>query len=339
MPAPHSETGRRPLVLLYNSFFGEYPNFAGMDCELPCAFTSDKQRMKEADAVVFHLPGLETIRDVRKFPGQIWVGWSMESLANTPVRARTADMSRIDLHMNFQRSADIWCPYLPKPEEWKSALATPIAAKVEQRPAVLFQSASNNMSGRNAFAEELMRYLDVNSYGKFLNNRARPLPDRGIPTKMEIIRRYRFCLAFENTREPDYVTEKFYHPLLAGTIPVYRGAPNIDDFAPGDHCYIDANKFDTPMSLANHLRELASDEAAYASYFDWRSRPFRKTFQDLMIANSIEEFCRLASIVTDRMRDRPPSPCTRTASVGPATSIMARMKSAQSSLLARLWSR
>lgn len=255
------------------------------------------------------------------------------------MRSRPDDMSRLDLHMNFQRSADIWCPYLPKPEEWKSALATLVGRKSEPRPAVLLQSASNNMSGRNAFTRELMRYLDVDSYGKFLNNRALPLPDRGFPTKLEIIRRYRFCLAFENTCEPDYVTEKFYYPLLAGTIPVYRGAPNVEDFAPGEHCYINANKFDTPRSLANHLRELANDEAAYDSYFDWRSRPFRKTFQDLVDANSVEPFCRLVSIVTDRRRNRPPSPGTRAAPAGSAASIMERMKSAQSRLLARLWTR
>lgn len=38
-------------------------------------------------------------------------------------------------------------------------------------------------------------------------------------------------MAFENVIAMDYVTEKFYDPLIAGSVLVYLGAPNIADFA------------------------------------------------------------------------------------------------------------
>lgn len=59
-------------------------------------------------------------------------------------------------------------------------------------------------------------------------------------------RDYKFYLAFENSLYCDYVTEKFFHPLLHKTVPIVYGgtnysaiAPphsiiNVDDFANGD---------------------------------------------------------------------------------------------------------
>lgn len=34
--------------------------------------------------------------------------------------------------------------------------------------------------------------------------------------KVEALKRYKFSLAFENTNEEDYVTEKFFQSLVAG---------------------------------------------------------------------------------------------------------------------------
>lgn len=35
--------------------------------------------------------------------------------------------------------------------------------------------------------------------------------------KVETLKRYKFSLAFENSNEEDYVTEKFFQSLVAGT--------------------------------------------------------------------------------------------------------------------------
>ena len=37
--------------------------------------------------------------------------------------------------------------------------------------------------------------------------------------------RYKFVLAFENGVCDDYITEKFWRPLLVGSIPIYFGSP------------------------------------------------------------------------------------------------------------------
>jgi len=76
------------------------------------------------------------------------------------------------------------------------------------------------------YVKELMKYIDVDSYGSCLHNRDFPSEGggrhdmSGPERKTELLASYRFTLAFENTWTRDYVTEKFFQPLLAGSVPV-----------------------------------------------------------------------------------------------------------------------
>jgi hypothetical protein len=67
--------------------------------------------------------------------------------------------------------------------------------------------------------------------------------------KIDTISKYKFVLAFENTNSKDYVTEKIYHAFLAGTIPVYMGAPNAKNFIPFENSYINASGADISLSI------------------------------------------------------------------------------------------
>ena len=52
-------------------------------------------------------------------------------------------------------------------------------------------------------------------------------------------RRYRYCIAIENSVAVDYVSEKVYDALVAGCLPIYLGAPNFQDFIPHPDAVID----------------------------------------------------------------------------------------------------
>jgi len=91
-------------------------------------------------------------------------------------------------------------------------------------------------------------------------------------------RKYKFIIAFENVIDTDYVTEKFYEPLIKGSVPIYLGAPNIDDFAPGDNCFVDVRKFENPKSLADFIKACYDDEQLYAQFFEWKNKPLRQSF-------------------------------------------------------------
>jgi hypothetical protein len=159
----------------------------------------------------------------------------------------------------------------------RSRLLEPPKPKTAPAEAAFFASNPNALSGRSEYVRELMRYVNVDCYGRVLRNRELPR-DEGPPSKLETIARYRFDLAFENSISPDYVTEKFFDPLMAGSVPVYRGALNIEEFAPGDHCYINTADFHGPQKLADYLRHLSKNPVEYEAYFAWKERPLRESF-------------------------------------------------------------
>ena len=70
-----------------------------------------------------------------------------------------------------------------------------------------------------------MRQIPIDSYGRVYRNR-KLAEDDGRQSKLNAIARYRFCLSLENSLAPNYVTEKLFDPLMVGTLPVYRGAPD-----------------------------------------------------------------------------------------------------------------
>jgi hypothetical protein len=253
----------KQIILFFNDFFGTPIDTARLGNAGPCSFTTDRRLIGKAAAVVFHIPTLRRLGWIRKRRGQLWVAWSMESEVNYP--SHPAVMRRFDLVMSYRRSADIWCPYIPKRWEFEAALARPVPRK--DGLIAMFQSASLDRSGRNDFARELMAHMDVHSYGRFLNNRVLPEGDNGLATKLAVASRYKFCIGFENSIADDYVTEKFFDPLLAGSVPVYRGADNAGDFAPGENAFIDARRFAGAAELAEYLGHLDRDDDAYRAFF------------------------------------------------------------------------
>src|SRR5262249_35255071 len=138
------------------------------------------------------------------------------------------------------------------------------------------------------------------SYGTFMQNRSLAT-DLGRPSKLETIARYKFTLSFENACARDYVTEKFFDPLVAGSVPVYLGAPNVEDFAPGHHCFINVAEFPDPSKLANHLKALAEDVEAYRSFFAWKERPYCPGFCSLLARTGASPIARLCDIVQARL--------------------------------------
>ena len=50
-----------------------------------------------------------------------------------------------------------------------------------------------------------------------------------VPNKLDFCAQYKFNIAFENSVSPGYVTEKVMQPLAVHSIPIYYGAPNVEE--------------------------------------------------------------------------------------------------------------
>ncbi|OEO28518.1 hypothetical protein VW23_004475 [Devosia insulae DS-56] len=282
-----------PLILFRTPYFRGPVPLAGVPDELRHHFTTDQARLREADAVVFHIPDWRPTQldDTPKYPGQLWVLWSMESAVNYPRMADPDFLRHFDLSVTYERTADIWSSYLPGRAQWQAALAMPPPPKTETAPLVMFQSALIDGCGRNAFSGALMRQIPVDSYGRVYRNRTLS-EDFGRQSKLGTISRYHFCLSLENSLLDDYVTEKLFDPLLAGTVPVYRGAPNAREFAP-EHSFIDAEAYGGPRGLADYLRHLLESPGEYAAYFAWRQQPLPDWLEEKLTASATSFWLRL----------------------------------------------
>jgi hypothetical protein len=299
-------SSQETLILVFNSMWdqpvGEEPAVLGAGCRI----TSDVTTFGDAAAVVFHIPSLRKLPTLKP-RGQLWVAWSMESEVNYPRLRDPSFMRQFDLTMTYRLDADVavaYTSYYGDVANLARALRIPPRPKSGDKLASLFISSGINRSGRIEYATELMRYLEIHSYGRVLMNREVPLPDRGRPSKLDTLAHYKFDLSFENSCAEDYVTEKFFDPLVAGTVPVYLGAPNVDRFAPGDRCFINTGDFQNPKDLADYLLYLARDESAYAAYHSWKQHPFRPSFHELLEGQEAPPFGRLCREITTRQRGK-----------------------------------
>ncbi|MBR4927739.1 MAG: hypothetical protein IKY98_05370 [Alphaproteobacteria bacterium] len=84
-----------------------------------------------------------------------------------------------------------------------------------------------------------------------------------VDDKHKAVSESKFVLAYENTIHADYVTEKIFDVLQAGSVPVYLGAPNIETYVPKD-CFINKNDFKTYDDLYAFLKNM--DDKTYEHY-------------------------------------------------------------------------
>lgn len=290
------------LIVFYGKMFS-----GSLDLDLfqipGVSFSEDLNLLPMADAVVIHIPRVTSRHNPvpQKTPGQLWVSWSLESEINYP----DINDQAYDLKMTYQKDADVWIPYF---RNYGNNLLEDILlpAPVKEPGCVIasFISSTINRSHRLEYLKELSNHIDIHHYGNFLKNRTVE-NDIGGKTKLEIFRRYKFAIAFENSISPDYVTEKYYDPLLAGTIPIYLGAPNISAYAPGDDCHINVNDFNEPAELASYLKELDQNGTLIERHLKWRKEPLRTDFVEQIRTYSElpHSFFQLAELVKQRMQN------------------------------------
>lgn len=291
-----------PLIVFYNRFFERWPELPSPAGAAGARFARGQERWAGADAVVFHLPTLGAIDHLDKRPGQLWVAWSLESRTTCPRLADPAFMARFDITMTYQQHSDVWYPYFGPGTV--PHLLRPPAPRTASAPVVHLQSNPYDACGRTRFAFELMKRVKVDSYGRVLRNRPERIPPGWSP-RVQLMSRYKFTLALENSLDADYVSDKFFDPLTAGSVPVYRGAPNVAQLAPAPGSYIDARAFDSPAALADYLNLLDQDPAEYARYHAWRQRGLSEAFRSHLGRLQEPPLARLARLVAGRLGGEP----------------------------------
>ena len=123
---------------------------------------------------------------------------------------------------------------------------------------------------RADLADLFERYGKVHYGGAF--RRSEPLVPEGHEHKLAFLRRFPFTLCPENSSRPGYVTEKLFHALAAGCIPVYSGPQDIIEEGIINESAILRYRREQPEILASNLEALRDRETVLQ---DWSQRsPF-----------------------------------------------------------------
>jgi hypothetical protein len=81
-----------------------------------------------------------------------------------------------------------------------------------------------------------------------------------VKSKIDILTKYRFLICYENVADcPGYITEKIFDSFFAGCVPVYWGAPNVEEYIPKD-CFIDRREYPDHDALYRHLTDMTEVE-------------------------------------------------------------------------------
>ena len=282
------KTGKR--VLIYTPLFTDKPwqgindtygftHYRGAPCPVTnCLLTYRHRLFPRSDVVIFHgqdMPDTFELEELnsRRPKGQIWIYFVLESPSNAKDTYFFRDM--FNWTMTYERNADIFLPYgsyvTLKPGETSSyGQINP-----DKKDRLVVWTVSNCGGLRDWFVRELKNHIRVDIFGSCADSVYQPhLQDeeceKDSPECENLLKRYKFQLAFENGNCVDYVTEKYWGgPLELGIVPVVLGGANYSEMAiPGS--YINVFDFDSIKTLADYLRYLDKNDTAYMEYFVWR---------------------------------------------------------------------
>ncbi|XP_038998655.1 glycoprotein 3-alpha-L-fucosyltransferase A-like [Hibiscus syriacus] len=167
-------------------------------------------------------------------------------------------------------------------------IMAPVLPKTKKALAAAFIS---NCEARNFRIKALVRLenenIKIDSYGRCHRNRNENVD------KVKALKHYKFSLAFENSNEEDYVTEKFFQSLVAGSVPVVVGAPNIEDFAPSPGSYLHIKELEDVGSVAERMKYLSENQDAYNESLRWKYEGPSDSFKALLDMAAVHSSCRL----------------------------------------------
>ncbi|KAK4401655.1 Glycoprotein 3-alpha-L-fucosyltransferase A [Sesamum angolense] len=201
-----------------------------------------------------------------------------------------------DVVMTTSLSSDVPVGYF----SWAEYdIMAPVQPKTESALAAAFIS---NCGARNFRLQALVGLenanIKIDSYGTCHRNRD------GRVDKVETLKRYKFSLAFENSNEEDYVTEKFFQSLVAGAVPVVVGAPNIEEFAPNPGSILHIKEVKDVDSVAKTMKYLAENPGAYNETLRWKFEGPSDSFKALVDMAAVHSSCRLCIHLATKIQEK-----------------------------------
>ena len=243
---------------------------ASLKCPTLCWWSRDTPWWM-ADVVAFDCLQAPP-KGIRPPPWQVWVFLCIESSIHLPHTRTEPFLKQFHLAASHHSSPaapglrHLQLSYAPGAPEM---LFHPLDVSYKRKAAVWV--VSNCAEARINIVRELQRYIEVDIFGKC---NGRPMPSHGTvygSEKVPLLQRYWMTIAFENAIEDDYITEKLFQPLIAGSIPVYFGTPAAEHILPAPSAAVLASKYGTVGALGTHLQAMLRDDGMLKDAVAWKS--------------------------------------------------------------------
>ncbi|KAM9977776.1 hypothetical protein ACTFIR_011648 [Dictyostelium discoideum] len=284
------------------------PNYLGQHvkkekCPVDCVFISQQQFHADVDAILFEAQPLASwaytfLKQPPAFPqkevAQYYINYGYEHEKYFPISMHPDYQKHIDINSTFRSTDQVQVTFACS---WGSREDGNIEnfrkdpVKFEDKNGFVgFMSTNCDGGGaiyRTCYILEMMKHTQVDAMGECLNNKKLNKKDfphavfddlgDSLRIKELVLSKYKFSLAFENNNITDYVTEKVYTSLLSGSIPIYMGSPNVDEWVP-NKSIIKTDDFKSPKELVDYIVYLSKNKTAYEEYFEWKKQPFPEKF-------------------------------------------------------------
>ena len=271
-----------PIVVWWTPFTGyqRVVHDCGGDS---CIFTHSRTELDNPQTQAFMFYGTAvnwTDLPLPRSPRHLWALLHEESPKNNWVLAHEEGMKLFNVTATCSRYSNfpLVTQYLETLEKLTNTPPVPTSqkSKGDVGLVIYLQSDCNPPSDRDTYVKELMKYVKVDSYGRCLHNK--DLPEHLLDTLtfhteeiFQLQAKYKFSISFENAICEDYITEKFWRPLVAGSVPIVRGSPTVLDWAPDvERSIIVADHFSTPKDLADYLLYLDQNDEEYEKYLEFK---------------------------------------------------------------------
>jgi len=283
---------KRPLVLLIWKQSVPWWRFHGsscVSCKEPLLIVEELECVEEADMIVWGcwnaVPGPPG--GMAKPAHQLWMYFCMESLMSGHLGQPLGFpefLADFDLVSSFQLNATF--PRLYTPGDPALLLLPPRPKKRKVAWVASHCGRHNGNFLRDDYVLELMKYIQVDAMGSCLQNRKFPSqhdtpPEHG-SALLPIYAEYHFTLAFHDSNSWDYVDEKLYLPLLAGSVPVFSGTPNVRKFLPDPEAIVDTRDYPSPKELAAYLHRAIEEPSVYQRHLAWKHRALAPSMRELV---------------------------------------------------------
>ena len=238
------------------------------ECDVPCVWTG---KADKADGIFYIIRNNEDARwafnDTKIAP--ISIGGTTEgahyySLLTIPTFKKHFTASSF-----IDTRSDI--PWVLKVSSYEDMQSVPqVQNPIKKAVTAIINCASKN--NRETIVMEMSKIVPIDSIGNCLRNVSWPMCGDQPCKKDEVLKRYMFCLVFENGVSPGFVSEKIHQCFRAGSLPIWYGTEDVALLVPKGS-YVDMRDFQSHLALAEYMVKLTNNETLYNSYFEWKKRP------------------------------------------------------------------